>query len=602
MAKEEEEKDSLFRRVSELSEIVDPVSTPYKSKYEARALLEKFRSSAVSSSNNDLVALIDVRLGVNYFQTEETGLALSSLQSALSHLSPTTAASLSNEKKLVCKTDGNIYDSVLPSAFSSSDVPLVLQNLSSAILLHNTLGALYSNLGDTEKSASFLKRSLLAYQLGKRENKQMSQEVENLYTHSTFFFAQTVGTLGYPNESALWCRITLDRQLKSSQLDEMEWAKNCCSLSDFYFHSNDYHNCARCLAASELMLKRVDSDKTVDRERLQCNLAKVMKRWGMLYLEILKKARRSDASDVKPNTNSDEKSSTSIFSSLSFELPCLNNCDIKMETILSSPSVISTFTLAAEIFKIALLSLQQALQYFVFDGFVTPHIEIQLLISSLYRIISDFESDGKRRLAMHNRRASILTSIVHELNPTIYSQRIRQLSFELGEIFTELELLKEKRIEEKINSTKQLSYIPRPIEVRKCRGYAESGIKYFTTFIETFFNDFGKKQKNNQISVFGDLNVLLDSDSKVLDVSDENMRTFVLAHIHIARLSGKLYLYGTKDERSHAMRESLSQHKWILQFAKLKLSNSHLLPQIQEELDLCKQSVELLPKILDKFT
>ena len=59
---------------------------------------------------------------------------------------------------------------------------------------------------------------------------------------------------------------------------------------------------------------------------------------------------------------------------------------------LRRPSSVQSFDTARTLFKTALAAFQAALDFFLLDGYVTPHIELLQLCSSLYRTLIDFEA------------------------------------------------------------------------------------------------------------------------------------------------------------------------------------------------------------------
>lgn len=63
----------------------------------------------------------------------------------------------------------------------------------------------------------------------------------------------------------------------------------------------------------------------------------------------------------------------------------------------SSCALADTFEEARELFKKCLKAYNEALSFYVLDGFVTEHITVLQEISLLYRMIALFEPDLSRR-------------------------------------------------------------------------------------------------------------------------------------------------------------------------------------------------------------
>jgi hypothetical protein len=127
-------------------------------------------------------------------------------------------------------------------------------------------------------------------------------------------------------------------------------------------------------------------------------------------------------------------------------------------------------------------------------------------------------------------------------------------------------------------------------------------MRAFELFIATFFRGFGE-QNFSCVGIFGQVEAFEDGvgPDKIpscVEVEEDDMRVFVLAHVHIARLSAKLGLFspGGNAERIETLETSLERHRWILEFARRVLPlGSNARRCVVEELDLCRQSTELLP-------
>ncbi|CEM31394.1 unnamed protein product [Vitrella brassicaformis CCMP3155] len=101
-----------------------------------------------------------------------------------------------------------------------------------------------------------------------------------------------------------------------------------------------------------------------------------------------------------------------------------------------------SFEMAREIFKLGNYYAQQAMNYYVLDGYVTDHVRLAILQSALYRHLSYFEPDTQRIASMMSRRLKILGPLVEQLNPQHFLVHVRQMAFECGELCQELHDLK----------------------------------------------------------------------------------------------------------------------------------------------------------------
>ena len=101
---------------------------------------------------------------------------------------------------------------------------------------------------------------------------------------------------------------------------------------------------------------------------------------------------------------------------------------------LSSVKEVETFDSARAVFIKAVSRVQAALKYYVIDGFVTDHIMLLELHSSLYGLLIPFETDIKRKLAMHQRRVDMLSPLLKVLNMSAYDLQHKQISYQIGEV------------------------------------------------------------------------------------------------------------------------------------------------------------------------
>lgn len=93
-------------------------------------------------------------------------------------------------------------------------------------------------------------------------NVNRREEFEQTYTHTLFYLAQIHAKLQQKDQSAMYCRLTLERQLtlfhqKSSHFDGLDWATNCATLSQYYMTNHDYATARHCMMCADLMLDHV---------------------------------------------------------------------------------------------------------------------------------------------------------------------------------------------------------------------------------------------------------------------------------------------------------------------------------------------------------
>lgn len=258
----------------------DPEEEPFKTKYEARKLLEnlilkldtnlensntsQFASSASSIHANSSYSFfcnkLDPLVKLNFEMTAKSYLVSRFLQFNLAKNFIETEEVETGEK-LVEKI---IAELVKFESDECSYNPLLF---SLKLSCFNELIFVWSHRADYKKSLSLLLQIDLIYEIYKNEssksflslqqspqmtttmpfelnelilmNKEIDEEkrrksFEALYTHSLFFFAQVYGKLDEKEKSAYYCRLTLQRQLDqyNEKLNEKELESNRES-SDF---------------------------------------------------------------------------------------------------------------------------------------------------------------------------------------------------------------------------------------------------------------------------------------------------------------------------------------------------------------------------------
>ena len=126
----------------------------------------------------------------------------------------------------------------------------------------------------------------------------------------------------------------------------------------------------------------------------------------------------------------------------------------------------------------------KARKYYVLDGFVTDHVALIRDTSTLYRWLSTFEEDEKRKTAMYLRRINELEPVRKQLGRQAYLDTIKQLQFEIGECWMEMCELKQGRLEKKVAANP--AYRSKESEILKSNEYCEAAIEAFIDFTELF--------------------------------------------------------------------------------------------------------------------
>jgi hypothetical protein len=95
-------------------------------------------------------------------------------------------------------------------------------------------------------------------------------------------------------------------------------------------------------------------------------------------------------------------------------------------------ALFTTPAAARAAFKEGLSAAEQALRYYVLDGFVSDHIEVVQELSALWKTLARFEEDPATRSKIAKRRAEMIEPIVRVLSAKAYRDQWLDLCMELA--------------------------------------------------------------------------------------------------------------------------------------------------------------------------
>ncbi|CAM2721141.1 unnamed protein product [Rotaria socialis] len=557
----------------------DPEAEPYKSKYEARKLFEELHAENIDEESDeikkefdtlDLIEennklkfiikkpdeylnepsvtkkhrflvdlLLDYHIGTIYSDTEEKGEGESHLQSILTAIEPAVNHSL------ICSLALNLLNQLILIRTS-------YEQYKEAIEIAKRADNLYNQSLSTEP---YLLRELIEIDsaiptIDRRD------EFEQIYTYTSFFLAQIYAKLDDKDQSANYCRLTLERQLdmfhgdNRKHFDPLDWATNCATLSQYYMTKHDYATARHCLMCADKMLENV-----VSNENLPERTASFKRCWIKYAVNLL-----SDSSDRLLQAADRDVTPNEIVRSLTIP---------KFEFKLSLPpasmtcSYVLDYEQARQVFLFAMEKINSAKSYFVLDGFVTDHVELCQDTSQLYAKLVFFESNIDRKCKMYKRRIDLLSSLCKEISEEHYLYLVRQLLFELGECYS---ILLDLKLEQKEDL--------HTIKIdEKISHFIQSGISTFERFLTTM-ND---KKTNEKPETY----------------ADEYIRPVLLAHFYMGRFHSK----STQDRLEH-IQQSLNQYKTIVDYVE---KHPNALEHIEQEYTICKEMTNLLPLKLEKL-
>jgi hypothetical protein len=282
-----QEYNEILAKADKLSSLEDDVSEPYKSKYEARTLLdgvvnklEATRTIAAVEGNkarmNEMdwrVARARVRLGVISWECEEPHNAQTDLDLAMEFYVPAFVKAVAevageeeaDETEASKKKLKEVLERLVPPPLTPT--PILKEHKVDAMKCLNMLGILWAGRGQVDKSFLYLLSAKRLYDLdmgllplSHADAAAADAELESVYTHNLFYLAQAYGQIGETIKSSEFCYETLQRQLVapgglSSPRAALDWAKNCASISDFYKSLGHTKRCALALASAEAVLR-----------------------------------------------------------------------------------------------------------------------------------------------------------------------------------------------------------------------------------------------------------------------------------------------------------------------------------------------------------
>lgn len=249
------DKYAQVRKLLDSDDKIVDESKPYKNKYAAIEILKEMQSSLLKTSSNvikeendvnTLLSIISLNLGIVYVETEELKLGEEFFMNCIDNLSE-------NE--------------TLPQRI----IPMI-----SAL---NQLGILWSQRNQASVSKTFLERAKDIYKeflLLEKEpinmsklfhveivNEQEAKTVlEKLHTLTLYYLAQIYGTLEDYLKSAIYCHMTLSRQLEYKDFESIDWALNAATLSQFFLEKESFSQARHYLSAASYILQNYQNTLT----------------------------------------------------------------------------------------------------------------------------------------------------------------------------------------------------------------------------------------------------------------------------------------------------------------------------------------------------
>ena len=587
----------------------DPANDPYKSKYKAREIFSELKAHFEKLKEEDptsidlttMVAVLDLKLGINYTETEE-------LASGQSHLEYCVAA---------------LQDYKLNPAVCN-----VLQHA------YNQLGILWTGRRNPKQGLVHLQQSQVLYKDFKQDvgnapiiledlfdpkdddagaaDQRQSAHFEDTYTHTLYYLAQVYTQLGETKTSAEYCHVTLKRQLDTMSYKPLAWALNAATLSQYYISTCQFKMARHCLASATVILKELgepvtkceindeDSQADVDRkEKLPQAWSDLYRCWVKYGLSLLDVSRQrllhdideeeeDDAenteekgkeegaekkvedhnSDKKPNGSTGDEDEIKPGTSKS-NSEVYFNLEVTSNEEQITDKYLKDFDAARNVFLCVQKWIGSAKEFYVLDGHCTDHIELVQDYSTAFKHLAFFEPDFERQCKMNKRRIDMLTEILGQLSTQHYMMICRQIMFEIAETYSQMLDLKLAVIES--NAT-----TPTPHAVKKINTLCQQSIAHFNTYINTLKHPTtGLPDK----------------------ISNDDERPALIAHFYVGRLYSKFIQNDVAVHLDH-LKHSLDSYNFLVSYCRRNPSAKEKVPS---EFEVCEEMVVLLPHKMEKI-
>jgi len=561
----------------------DPESEPYRSMYKAREIWHRLKSDVDRRRESEpdlmewlfLESVLDLKLGINYMDTEEKSTGEERLANCLSVLSDHC-----HRPEVCCVMQTALNHTGILNC-ERSEPQKGLEFLQRAELL-------YKDFSDKVGGAPWTVNDLFcldSYDENASMEKLVKNRVENfedIYTHTLYFLAQAHAKVGSSAESARYCRMTLQRQLSNHKYEPVDWAVNAATLSQYYIMESDFPCARHCLSSGQFILKEASesvdysNDEASDRvHKAWADLYRCWAKYGLALLEHSKERlyRQLDAEDQPENggTSLEGNIASLAVSEDVDKSQCQRFFDLELTLIESkvTDKPVCVFDQARDVFKAVQAWLEAAKVFYALDGHCTDHVEIVRDHSRLYKLTAFFDPDLERQCKMHKRRADMLSDILKQLNRQFYLLVCRQLMFELGEIYSTM-------LDNKLALIEQSQAPPNEHARGKVNTLTGKSIENFQAFVDS----------------------LRDSDGKFPDrFQEDDERPALIAHFYMGRLYSK-YMDFDIPTRVKNMKNSVDSYKFLVDYCK---TNPDATNKVKPERDLCEEMIVLLPAKMDKI-
>lgn len=573
-----------LRKLQEQHPKLSLESEPYKIKYEAMNTLKEMitelenvmENIAEEEKRDELVLLakVHLKIGLLHADTEELKAGEEQFMKCLE----------------ILKNRKTQPEAVLP----------VLSAL-------NQLGIIWSQWGQPSKAKVFLDEAeeiykeftnssnpdidrlesvTIAKHFGLEEDEnELSPNVvlEKLHTLTLYYLAQVYGILKDHHKSAVYCHMTLRRQLGDEiapDCDYVDWALNAATLSQYFMENDGFTQARHHLAAASYVLHkheeilRKKSEENGESEQLSAewenfkhrsaDVARCWAKYGILLLS-LSKERLFEKIEAEENHDRSEPKEVSNKSN-SFDELKFDVLEVELEPIMNqiTDKYLLDFNDARPVFLNAQKWLEQANAYYTLDNHASDYVLIAQDMSQAYKYLSFFEEHEDRQAKMHKRRIDILENVIKELNPQYYKSACRQIWIELGETYTSILDIKLDRLRETDDKLTAHALI-------KINHLAKSAIKNYQSFLDSL-----------------DTRV---SNAGVEQFPEDVLQPALFAHFFLGRLYYKI-ITPDKVMQLENTENSIKEFRFVVDYCEKYPNAAEIM---KDELSVSKELAALLP-------
>lgn len=575
-----------FNKVRQILVDHDQLSTknePYKYKYEAIEVLKEIEDE------------LSAQLATNDEQTDQIQLTLSVTHLNLGLLYADTAELKAGEEQFVkClellkekKTDPN---AILPILSVLNQLGIIWSQWSQPLKAKTYLEEAERIYNDYTNNADGTPEPIhMSMVFGIEEtNEDLTPRelLEKLHTLTLYYLAQVYGVLKDQHKSAVYCHMTLRRQLGDTyiteDLDYVDWALNAATLSQYFMENNGVSQARHHLAAATYILKRYeavlkdkyespDKEKSetaaADWEHFNHRSADVARCWAKYGILLLTVSKERLLEEVESESGKETKDESQPIADLKFELLAK---DIQPIAEQVTDKYLLDFDDARLVFLNVQKWLDQAKNYYALDSHASDHVSIIQDISQAYKYLAFFQEHEDKQAKMHKRRIVLLESVLKELNPQYYKSVCRQLWIELGDIYSDILNIKLDRL--RVSNDQPTAHA-----LAKINHLAKSAIHYFETYLKSV-----ETRKAN-----GELEHL----------SEDVVTPTLMVQFQIGRLYNKIITLDKKTELQN-LENSINAYRYIIDYCQKFPKVGELM---QVELNLCGKLLKLLPMKADRI-